>query len=85
MSIDPIGSQDIDDALNVNVLPNGNLQVGVHIADVNAFVKEDSLLDTEARARSTSVYLADRRIDMLPALLSESTSILSTRWYRKRH
>lgn len=70
-SIDPIGSQDIDDALSVTEAPNGNTLIGCHIADVAYFVKEDTLLDYEARSRSTSVYLADRRIDMLPAILSE--------------
>lgn len=70
-SIDPPGCQDIDDALSCRKLPNGNLEVGVHIADVAAFVEEGSKLDIEARARGTSVYLPDRRIDMLPTLLSE--------------
>lgn len=46
-------------------------QVGVHIADVSYFVRHDSLLDLEARARGTTVYLVDRRFDMLPKLLSE--------------
>eukprot|EP01125_Pyxidicula_operculata_P009607 TRINITY_DN3156_c0_g3_i1.p1 TRINITY_DN3156_c0_g3~~TRINITY_DN3156_c0_g3_i1.p1 ORF type:complete len:1138 (-),score=238.79 TRINITY_DN3156_c0_g3_i1:21-3404(-) len=71
MSIDPIGSQDIDDALSVEKLPNGLYRIGCHIADVTHFVREGSLLDVEARSRGTSVYLSDRRIDMLPALLSE--------------
>ena len=70
-SIDPPGCQDIDDALSYRKLPDGTLQVGVHIADVAAFVEEGSKLDVEARARGTSVYLPDRRIDMLPTLLSE--------------
>ena len=46
-------------------------QVGVHIADVSYFVRHDSLLDLEARARGTTVYLVDRRFDMLPKLLAE--------------
>lgn len=70
-SIDPPGCQDIDDALSFRRLPRGSVQVGVHIADVAAFVKEGSQLDLEAQARGTSVYLTDRRIDMLPTLLSE--------------
>lgn len=137
MSIDPLGSQDIDDALSAKQLPNGNIQIGVRIlidaltptaphpiasprlpspeslthtfrwsfstfvslplpqvsvllfhlltiilpifpslrtdiADVTAFVKFGSLLDVEAKSRATSVYLADRKIDMLPTILSES-------------
>lgn len=51
-------------------LPHGNYELGVHIADVTFFVKPGSLSDVEARSRSTSVYLADRRYDMLPTILS---------------
>jgi DIS3-like exonuclease 1 len=69
-SIDPPGCQDIDDALSYREV-NGNIQIGVHIADVTAFVEEGSQLDLEAKARATSVYLTDRRIDMLPTVLSE--------------
>ena len=69
-SVDPDGCQDIDDAMSITTLPNGNIQLGVHIADVTYFVEEDSPLDKEARNRSTSVYLVDRRYDMLPPQLS---------------
>jgi len=69
VSIDPPGCTDIDDALHVQVMPNGNYQVGVHIADVTHFVKPNTAIDDEAAARSTTVYLCDRRIDMLPPLL----------------
>ena len=68
-SIDPRGCEDVDDALSVRELPNGNLELGVHIADVTHFVKPGSLTDLEARNRSTTVYLADRRYDMLPGVL----------------
>ena len=68
-SIDPPGCQDIDDALHARPLPNGNIEVGVHIADVSHFVKPDNALDQEATARGTTVYLVDKRIDMLPMLL----------------
>ena len=71
MAVDPIGCVDIDDALSVHTLPNGQTQVGVHIADVTAFIEYASPLDAEARDRGTSVYLVDRRLDMLPAVLSE--------------
>ncbi|KAL6071315.1 DIS3 mitotic control [Balamuthia mandrillaris] len=69
-SIDPLGCQDIDDALSVRFLNDGKIEIGVHIADVTHFVPHNSLLDIEARARGTSVYLADRRLDMLPSLCS---------------
>lgn len=62
--------EDIDDALSVINLPNGNVQVGVHIAAVSDWVLSDSLLSQEAERRGTSVYLVDRRLDMLPAVLS---------------
>ncbi|KAJ2087906.1 exosome catalytic subunit dis3 [Coemansia sp. RSA 986] len=68
-SIDPPGCTDIDDALHAFVLPNGNFQVGVHIADVTNFVKPNTAMDKEAAYRSTTVYLVDKRIDMLPELL----------------
>jgi exosome complex exonuclease DIS3/RRP44 len=71
-SIDPEGCKDIDDALHVKKLKNGNYQVGVHIADVSYFVKEDTPLDIEALNRATSTYLVDRRIDMLPKILTEN-------------
>ncbi|KAI8980354.1 hypothetical protein BDB01DRAFT_797508 [Pilobolus umbonatus] len=70
-SIDPPNCQDIDDALSVKELKNGHVELGVHIADVSYFVKENSMTDLEARSRGTTVYLADRRFDMLPTVLSE--------------
>ncbi|PRT55247.1 Exosome complex exonuclease DIS3 [Wickerhamiella sorbophila] len=68
-SIDPPRCQDIDDALHARELPNGNYQVGVHIADVTHFVKASTPLDAEGALRGTSTYLVDKRIDMLPTLL----------------
>ncbi|RMZ91060.1 hypothetical protein DV736_g1698, partial [Chaetothyriales sp. CBS 134916] len=68
-SIDPPGCQDIDDALHARQLSNGNFEVGVHIADVSHFVKPNNAMDAEATARGTTVYLVDKRIDMLPMLL----------------
>ena len=68
-SIDPPGCQDIDDALHARILPNGNFEVGVHIADVSYFVRPNNAMDAEASSRGTTVYLVDKRIDMLPMLL----------------
>lgn len=68
-SIDPPNCQDIDDALHARPLPNGNIEVGVHIADVSNFVKPNNAMDLEASTRGTTVYLVDKRIDMLPMLL----------------
>ncbi len=71
-SVDPPGCKDIDDALHCIELPNGNFHLGVHIADVTHFVRPNSALDREAARRSTTVYLVEKRTDMLPALLTES-------------
>ncbi|XP_038003258.1 DIS3-like exonuclease 1 isoform X2 [Motacilla alba alba] len=77
-SIDPKGCEDVDDALSVRTLPSGNLELGVHIADVTHFVAANSYTDVEARARATTYYLADRRYDMLPSVLSaDLCSLLS--------
>lgn len=70
LSIDPPGCTDIDDALHCYKLPNGNYSVGVSIADVTHYVKAGTAIDVEAANRSTSTYLVDRRLDMLPSLLS---------------
>lgn len=71
-SVDPPGCTDIDDALHYRPLENGNAEVGVHIADVSHFIKPGNALDSEARSRGTTVYLVDRRIDMVPDLLSSN-------------
>ncbi|TBU24927.1 RNB-domain-containing protein [Dichomitus squalens] len=81
-SIDPPGCQDIDDALHARRLPNGNIEAGVHIADVSHFVHPDTPMDSEAAARGTTVYLVDKRIDMLPALLG--TNLCSLRPHVER-
>ncbi|KAL3677411.1 hypothetical protein R1sor_027359 [Riccia sorocarpa] len=70
-SVDPPGCRDIDDALHCTLRPDGNYEVGVHIADVTNFVHPDTPLDEEASKRGTSVYLVERRIDMLPKPLTE--------------
>ncbi|KAL8701037.1 MAG: hypothetical protein Q9224_000689 [Gallowayella concinna] len=82
-SIDPVGCQDIDDALHARPLPNGNFEVGVHIADVSHFVKPNNAMDTEASLRGTTVYLVDKRIDMLPMLLG--TDLCSLKPYVERY
>ncbi|KAJ3865942.1 hypothetical protein EV359DRAFT_72131 [Lentinula novae-zelandiae] len=81
-SIDPPGCQDIDDALHAKLLPNGNIEAGVHIADVSHFVLPDNPMDSEAAARGTTVYLVDNRIDMLPSLLG--TNLCSLRPFVER-
>ena len=71
-TIDPEDAKDFDDALSVRKLENGNLEVGVHIADVTHYLKPGSPMDKEAFARSTSVYLVDRCNPMLPEKLSNN-------------
>uniref|UniRef100_A0A671TQF3 Exosome complex exonuclease RRP44 n=1 Tax=Sparus aurata TaxID=8175 RepID=A0A671TQF3_SPAAU len=71
-SVDPPGCTDIDDALHCRELENGNLEVGVHIADVSHFIRPGNALDKEAANRGTTVYLCGKRIDMVPELLSSN-------------
>ncbi len=69
-TIDPEDAKDFDDAISYKELENGNLEVGVHIADVSYYMEEGSALDKEAFKRATSVYLVDRVVPMLPEVLS---------------
>ena len=69
-TIDPKDAKDFDDALSLRKLPNGNYEVGVHIADVTHYVRPDTVIDREARDRATSVYLVDRVVPRLPEHLS---------------
>lgn len=69
-TIDPKDAKDFDDALSFKKLDNGNIEIGIHIADVSHYVRPGSAMDTEALKRSNSVYLVDRVIPMLPEQLS---------------
>ncbi|XP_043819915.1 DIS3-like exonuclease 2 isoform X2 [Dromiciops gliroides] len=76
-TIDPSTARDLDDALSCKPLPDGNFEVGVHIADVSYFVPEGSALDGVASERATSVYLVQKVIPMLPRLLCEELCSLN--------
>ena len=70
-TIDPTTARDLDDALHITELPDGRVEIGVHIADVSHFVKPESAVDEEALRRATTVYLVDRVLPMLPRPLCE--------------
>ena len=69
-TIDPVDAKDFDDAISYHKLANGNLEIGVHIADVSHFVQPGTAVDKEAYERATSVYLPDRVYPMLPERIS---------------
>ncbi|KAL7469506.1 hypothetical protein ACHAXS_009760 [Conticribra weissflogii] len=70
-TIDPTTARDLDDALHITPLPDGRVEIGVHIADVSHFIQPDTAVDQEALRRATTVYLVDRVIPMLPRPLCE--------------
>lgn len=76
-TIDPRDAKDFDDALSVRNLPGGNIEVGVHVADVSHYIKPNSLLDKEASKKGFSIYLVDRTIPMLPEELSNDLCSLN--------
>uniref|UniRef100_W5MBL1 DIS3-like exonuclease 2 n=1 Tax=Lepisosteus oculatus TaxID=7918 RepID=W5MBL1_LEPOC len=76
-TIDPATARDLDDALSCKPLPDGNFEVGVHIADVSYFVEEGNAMDLVASRRATSVYLVQKVVPMLPRLLCEELCSLN--------
>jgi ribonuclease R len=75
-TIDPLDAKDFDDALSLKKLSNGNWEVGIHIADVTHYVRPNTIIETEAQDRATSVYLVDRVVPMLPERLSNGVCSL---------
>ena len=71
-TIDPADAKDFDDAISYKKLPNGNVEMGVHIADVTHYVRSGMLIENEGYSRATSVYLVDRVVPMLPEKLSNN-------------
>ena len=76
-TIDPTGTEDLDDALHVKDLGDGTIEIGIHVADAAHFIKANSLVDREAKKRGTGVYLMNRAVNMLPPKLASEICSLS--------
>lgn len=76
ITIDPSSAIDLDDALSIEKIDNDTYRVGIHIADASHYVLPDTVLDSEAQIRSTSVYMSQHKLPMLPPLLSEELASL---------
>jgi hypothetical protein len=76
-TIDPNGSDQLDDAIHVKEVADGVVEIGIHVADAAYFVKANSLVDREAKKRGTGVYLMNRAVNMLPPRLSSEICSLS--------
>ena len=76
-TIDPNGSKELDDAMHFKTLPDGNIEIGIHVSDIAHFIKGNSLVDREAKKRGTGVYLMNRSVNMLPAKLSSDICCLN--------
>jgi protein SSD1 len=76
-TIDPNGSKELDDALHFKDLGDGQVEIGIHVADVAHFVKSNSLVDREAKKRGTGVFLMNRTVNMLPPKLSQDVCCLN--------
>lgn len=76
-TIDPVDAKDFDDALSYQKLPDGSLEIGIHIADVSHYLRPGTSLDIEAARRGNSIYLVDRTIPMLPEVLSNDLCSLN--------
>ncbi|KAB8338821.1 hypothetical protein FH972_021765 [Carpinus fangiana] len=76
-TIDPNGAKELDDAIHVKALPDGNIEIGMHVADVAHFIKANSLVDREAKKRGSGVYLMNRTVNMLPSRLSADICCLN--------
>ncbi|KAJ2685115.1 hypothetical protein IWW39_004484 [Coemansia spiralis] len=76
-TIDPPTARDLDDAVSCTPLPNGNVLIGVHIADVSFFVRPQTALDKQARQRATTTYMVQKAIPMLPSILCEDLCSLN--------
>ncbi len=76
-TIDPNGTQELDDAIHIKEVSDGTVEVGIHVADAAHFIKHNSLVDREAKKRGTGVYLMNRAVNMLPPKLASDICSLS--------